>query len=130
MAGVLLAIGGAFVQWFILLAVAVKGGGTTGGDPQKIIPAFGGLALAGGLLRLWRRGNGYEQSGGKAMIVVGVFGVCLPLFLEFTGSLMNYERWLESNMPKARFLYLYLAGFAIALLLGLRFALHSRFNVR
>ena len=129
-AGVLLAMGGAFVQLLILLAVAVKGGATTGGEPFEIIPAFGGLALMGGLLHLWRRGNVYEQTAGKAMIVAGVFGVCLPPYLEFTGSLMDYERWLKSNMPKARFLYLYLAGFAVALLLGVRLALNGKLNAR
>ncbi len=108
---------GSLLQIIVLLAVYRKNGGTTGGEPYILIAPFALPLLLGLYTRIWRR-EFANRVLGSVVIIVGIFGCVLPYWLERTGSLVQYERWLRNNQsPNAENLVLCLLLFAGAELL-------------
>jgi peptidoglycan/LPS O-acetylase OafA/YrhL len=110
---------GSFLQILILLAVYKKGGGTTGGEPYEIVLPYALLFLLGMYAHVWRR-NDSNRILSCIVIITGLFGCVLPYWLERTGSLVQYERWLHNNQsPNAENLGFSLVLFACAEVLAL-----------
>jgi hypothetical protein len=108
---------GSFLQIIVLLAMYRKNGGTTGGEPYILIVPFAPLLLLGLYTLVWRRGAA-NRILSFVVIIVGIFGCVLPYWLERTGSLVQYDRWLRNNQsPNAENLGLSLLLFAGAELL-------------
>jgi len=108
----LIAVAGTCVQITILIAVFQKHGGTTGAEPYTLLIPFGFILLLG-LYAYFRKPDFANRSLTKLAIVVGIFGCILPYWLERTGSLVQYERWLRNNQgPNAENLGLSLLLFA------------------
>ena len=79
------------LQVLILVAVFVKGGGTTGADP--VVPTFPFmiLVLITAAVSIWKR-NSVPKVIYASALISGIFGSLLPYWLERTGALVNYER--------------------------------------
>jgi hypothetical protein len=104
-------VAGSLLQIIVLLAVYEKGGGTSGADPYFLVIPFAVLLLLG----LYARSRRYNVSNyvlAAVVIVVGLFGCVLPFWLEQTGCLVQYDRWLRNNQfPNTENLLTYLLGF-------------------
>jgi hypothetical protein len=113
---------GSLLQIMILLAVYKKDGGTTGGEPYILVIPFAALLFLGLYARMRRKGVSSRVLS-SVVIILGVFGCAFPYWLERTGSLVQYERWLRNNQsPNAENLGLCLllfAGAEMLVLIGL-----------
>lgn len=86
------------LQTFILLYIYKKDGGTTGGDPvTPVIPFVVSLIVS--LFIFIRENKILSRSLNLAVITVSMFGCLLPYWLERTGILVQYERWLQNESP-------------------------------
>jgi len=86
------------LQTAILTAVYVKGGGTTGTDPVTPILPFMILVIAAVIASIWKR-TSVRKVWYVSALISGIFGTVLPFWLEFTGSLVQYERAIFQGSP-------------------------------
>ncbi|MBK8465989.1 MAG: hypothetical protein IPL32_09170 [Chloracidobacterium sp.] len=100
------------IQILILFAVYIKGGGTTGADPVTPILPFLMLALAATYVSIWQQ-FAVRKFLYVSALISGVFGSILPFWLEFSGSLVQYDRALlhESRLLDKEYLILPLSIF-------------------
>lgn len=82
------------LQSLILIYVFVKGGGTTGSDPVTPLFPFAVLLVVA-IYCLLFKSNNVNKSLSLVALISALFGLALPFWLEFTGSLLPYNRLLE-----------------------------------
>jgi hypothetical protein len=105
-----------------LLAIVVKGGGTTARINEigyLFVPSF---LLAVGLLisrhRLARR-------TALMLLVASVFGIALPFYLQATGALVDYEMMLHGKQVASEYPVAWITLFAGGVALAIAVAYHA-----
>lgn len=112
-------LAGSGLQVAVLLTVYEKGGGTTGAEPFMIAVPFVFSFILGLYARVRKRDT-TTRILSSVVIVVSLFGCLLPYWLERTGSLVQYDRWLLNNQsPNTESPGLHLILFGGALLLAM-----------
>ena len=86
------------LQAFILVYIYKKNGGTTGGDPVTPVFPFA-ISLVVSLFIFIKESKIFSRTLSLAVIILSMFGCLLPYWLERTGILVQYERWLQNESP-------------------------------
>jgi len=87
---------GILFQSLILILVYKKNGGTTGGDLFTLALPFL-VSLIIGVYVLVSKKENTNRKLNFAAITVSIFGCFLPYWMEKTGILVQYERWLRNE---------------------------------
>ncbi|MCD9189044.1 MAG: hypothetical protein LUM44_21685 [Pyrinomonadaceae bacterium] len=83
-------------QIFLLAYIYKKNGGTTGADPvTPTLPFIISLIIS--LFIFVRKGKITNPILNLTVIIVSLFGCLLPYWLERTGILVQYDRWLNNE---------------------------------
>ena len=118
-------------QTFILVHIYNKNGGTTGGDPVTPIFPFA-ISLVISLFIFVKKYKTSSRTLNLAVITISVFGCVLPYWLERTGILVQYERWLQNeqfiNTENLGIRLLCFAGVELLVVIGVVISNHYWFN--
>lgn len=128
-----LCIGDVLLQTFILIYVYRKNGGTTGGYPFALALPFA-VSLIVGLYILFTKQKTSSQNLNLAVVIINSFGFLLSYWLERTGILVQYERWLHNEqIIDTENLGLRLLGFAgleVLTIIGIVVGKYQWFNIK
>ena len=119
------------LQIFILVYIYEKNGGTTGGDPVTPVFPFA-VSLVISLFIFIRKSKIFTRTLSLTVIIVSIFGCLLPYWLERTGILVQYERWLQNestiNTENLGVRLLYFAGVELFVVIVILISKHQWFN--
>ena len=119
------------LQIALLIAVYLKGGGTTGAWPVVPIFPFVTLALIAAVVAFWKRAI-VKRTYWIMAATSGLFGSLLPFWLELTGALVEYENAVihRTFQLERQYILLPLVVFGLieAAAMGIAWYLSSRCN--